>query len=246
MTLTLSQVSTRLHIDGIWPEPVTYRRGWAKAHARPWNDASLDAAIRLERGRADFLRDASRDLAVISSGAVFSPPMFDSATRVWRNAGFEHHLDLDVFERPLDRELPEPEMETEVTTDPLIEDLLRVDRAAFEGFWGMSAAGLSEAMTATPTSVAILVHANDVLVGYALVGTQWSASYLQRIGVVPEMEGEGVGSSLLRASLKWGRRTGAKTMVLNVRPGQERVREFYRHNGFRPTGSKLTILHFNA
>jgi hypothetical protein len=40
---------------GSWPEPIRLRRGWAKAEARPWNDATPDASLRIIRGSAPFV-----------------------------------------------------------------------------------------------------------------------------------------------------------------------------------------------
>lgn len=239
-------MSTELHIDGSWPDASVYRRGWAKATARPWNDVTGDGTIRLERGRAEFLRLVSADVAGRVQGTVYSPALFGSATRVWRRAGYESHLEMDVLERPLRGLLFEPTSGTTLEDTPDIEELLRVDRQAFEGFWGMSELGLAEAMSATPVSVAILRRDGEDLVGYALVGAQATVSFLQRIGVVPQAEGSGVGSALLEASIDWARARGTRSMVLNVRPGDSRARSFYERNGFKPTGTKLQILRFTT
>ena len=59
---TLSQVPNRLHVDGVWPGPLSVRRGWSRAVARPWNDEAPDAAMRLIRGSHEFLGEASRRL----------------------------------------------------------------------------------------------------------------------------------------------------------------------------------------
>ena len=40
---------------GTWPGAVALRRGWALAHARPWNRDIPDAALRLVRGSSAFL-----------------------------------------------------------------------------------------------------------------------------------------------------------------------------------------------
>lgn len=120
---------------------------------------------------------------------------------------------------------------------------MEIDRLAFQGFWRMSPAGLTEAMSSTARSVVLTVGDTEIL-GYAIVGAQWNVSYLQRIAVRPEQAGKNVGSDLVRAALAWARKTSAQTMVLNVRNENARARRLYSKEGFAPTGTALRILRY--
>lgn len=225
---------------------MTIRKGWAKAVARPWNDEVPDATIRLERGSSDFLRVASEHLGPMGSGRVYSPALYPSAARVWTRAGFAMFGHLEVMERPLGIETPRLDHQIESSVDPDWAAVTRIDRLAFDGFWRMSEAGLVEAMRATPRAVALLARVEDHLAGYALVGSQMSLSFLQRVAVDPVFSGRGIGTSLVRAARGWAGRRGARAMVLNLRPENHKARHLYEQEGFRVVDTTLQLLQFEV
>jgi ribosomal protein S18 acetylase RimI-like enzyme len=239
-------VPERLHVDGVWPGPLTMRRGWAKAVARPWNDEVLDAAVRLERGSSEFLRAVAEHLAPMGSGVVFSPALYPEATRVWAKAGFEPFGRLDVMEMRLGPGITPPRHQIDATRSPSWASLVDIDSLAFEGFWRMGEAGLMEAMRATPRSVVLEARFDGELAGYALAGAQTMLSFLQRVAVAPEFAGQGVGTSLVRASMAWAAARGSRVMVLNVRPENDRARVLYEREGFEMRDVHLDLLRFNG
>jgi ribosomal protein S18 acetylase RimI-like enzyme len=239
-------VADRLHLDGVWPGPVTVRRGWAKAVARPWNDEVTDAAVRLERGSNDFLRATARLLGPLGSGTVYSPALYPSATKVWTSAGFSLFHRLDVMELELSAGIASPEHPVMTSSDPDWSSLVSIDHDAFDAFWQMSAAGLLEAMRATPRAVVLEARLDDHLAGYALVGAQMTVSFLQRVAVHPEFAGRGVGAALVRASLAWALKRGTRSMVLNLRPENERARRLYEREGFQSRPTQLHLLRYEG
>jgi ribosomal-protein-alanine N-acetyltransferase len=121
--------------------------------------------------------------------------------------------------------------------------ILEVDREAFEGFWTMSRLGLQEAHQTNRSTALFTVSAEDgVIAGYAIVGAQWGTVYLHRIAVRPSVWGGGLGSALLASSINWGNRIGARSMILNVRPENERAQLLYERHGFTAAGSALVVL----
>lgn len=205
-----------------------------------------DIALRLHRGGSEFLAQATEAIRDIQPASVFSPALYPSNTRAWRKAGYEPFSDLEVMQRQLSAEIgPVPGGVVESPRDQ-IEQLIDIDRRAFEGFWRMSGPGIEEALLATPKA-SILVSTNDgEVTGYALVGTQLNVAFLQRVAVPPEHAGQGVGTALVRSSLLWGRQHGAQTMILNIKPDNDRARRLYERTGFALTGTALELLEYKG
>ena len=241
--LTLAQVPNLLRVEGSWPGPIALRAGWFRARARPWNETVTDPMLRLERGGAEFLIAVTRELFELGVGGVYSPALYGSASNVWQRAGFVEYARLDVMERPLSA-VPGSDETATVREDPEPdwEEILEVDRAAFDGFWGMSRLGLSEAHETNRAGTALVTETDGRVSGYAIVGTQWGTIYLHRIAVHPEQAGKGLGASLLRSAISWGAGAGGRSIVLNVRPENERAKSLYRRHGFTDTGTALRVL----
>jgi ribosomal-protein-alanine N-acetyltransferase len=180
------------------------------------------------------------------NGDVFSPALYPDAVRIWDRAGFRPFAGLDVMERPIGRGMTPPTVEVSRIRTPDWEALVSVDNTAFDGFWRMNQLGLLEAMSATPRSTILQVEEGGAPIGYALVGAQMTTAFLQRVAVDPTFSGRGLGTSLVRASLAWAGKMGARAMVLNVRPDNPRARDLYLREGFDLTGARLSLLRFDG
>lgn len=202
--------------------------------------------MRLIRGSAEFLADSAAEMRSRGAPEVYSPALYPGASRTWRRAGFVDHEELVVMERMIDRSLPEAQHPVELADDPDWDALADIDRRSFEGFWRMGSMGIAEAMQATPKAALLYTEERGEIAGYAIVGIQMTVAYLQRIAVVPELSGKGMGSSLVRGSLDWSRRRGARSMVLNVRPDNDRAAALYDREGFGLTGTMLKVLRFEG
>lgn len=242
--LTLAQVRNLLRVEGSWPGTIDLKAGWLFASARPWNEEITDPMVRLGRGGTEFLRAVTDKLIELGAEEVYSPALYAGATGVWRRSGYHSHVSLDVMELVLgrDRTSGYPDGVREVT-QPDWDQVLDIDRTAFEGFWGMSRFGLEEAHQ-TNRSTALLVTGDDRLTGYAIVGSQWGTIYLHRIAVHADHTGRGLGRALLDATIRWGSRSGGRSMILNVRPDNDRARRLYRRLGFSDTGTSLEVLRY--
>lgn len=245
--LTLPQVTSLLRVEGSWPGPLSLKSGWFRARARPWNEEVSGPLVRLDRGGTEFLIGVRDELVGITGEDVYSPALYPGSTRVWRRAGFEEYATLAVMERSLAR-LPAEKTVREVraVAEPDWDGILDVDRAAFDGFWGMSRLGLEEAHETNHTTTLLTVSTDEAPEGFAIVGSQWGVAYLHRIAVHPERTGLGLGGALLERSMRWGAASGARTMVLNVRGDNRRAQALYEKSGFTNTGTSLQVLRHSA
>lgn len=217
------------------------RRGWSLATARPWNDESADAHLRLIRGNADFLRDAALTIP-LAGGRVLSPPLAAGSTSVWEEAGFQPHLVLDMFQRDLLARQASPSIPVLAGEDGEWDRAVEIDSAAFEPLWRLGANGLKEALNATPTSAFLTVRSDSgETIGFAIVGAGASTGYLQRVAVDPSHARRGYGRALVRTSLGWARNHGCRTMLLNTQPDNEPAGRLYEEEGFTRVAAGLVI-----
>ena len=93
----------KVRIEGDWPGSVTLQRGWARAVARPWNEDTPMAHLRVERGGTGFLEEcAAALLGFPGVTGVLSPPLLRAARPPWEQAGFRPHARLVLMRRELD------------------------------------------------------------------------------------------------------------------------------------------------
>lgn len=224
---------------------MVFRRGLALAHARPWNDQSPHtAALRLVRGGDAFVAGCARWLGDAGTTLVRSPAMMENQTRLWRQAGFVDHLELDVYEALLGGRDPGGEPVEEGMID--LVRLASIDDSAFDETWRVGRLGLSDAIAATPASVVMTVPNGADPVGFAIAGTAGTTAYLQRIAVRPEHQSRGWGRRLVRAAKRWAWRRGARTMLLNTQPANEASASLYVSEGFHRLETKLAVLSWSS
>ncbi len=227
---------------GTWPDAVALRRGWALAHARPWNRDVPDAALRLVRGSSAFLEACAEHLVDLGVTGVASPPVLDSGRGVWERAGFGSHLRLDLYRCHLPRSEDRPPHPVVAAAEPSWPRAAEIDRAAFEPPWRLEELGLREAFGSTTHRVFLVVGSNGRVDGFAIVGAELGAAYLQRVAVDPEAQGRGLGKSLVREAQRWANRHGAHSMLLNTQPENQRAAALYRAEGFRLLPDRLEVL----
>ena len=74
------------------------------------------------------------------------------------------------------------------------------------------------------------------LVGYFVLMLAVDEAHLLTIGVAEKRQGMGFGARLLRHAMGVARAGGAKILLLEVRPSNEKALMLYRHFGFRQIG----------
>jgi ribosomal protein S18 acetylase RimI-like enzyme len=199
--------------------------------ARPWNEESSAAALRLERGNSRFLRSCADWLIERQMDEVFSPALFPKFDRVWREAGFVRIARLRLFESDLKTTAKAPDLDVK-QIKPEWAQLAVIDRAAFPLRWHLGRLGLAESFAATPRAGVLAVHELGVPVGFSIVGLAIGLAYLQRLAVDPRHQGGGIGRSLVRASVAWAAARGARSMLLNTQTDNDPAAGLYAAEGF--------------
>ena len=233
----------KVRIEGDWPGPVTLQRGWARAAARPWNETTPMAHLRVERGGAGFLEECAAALLDLPGvTGVLSPPLLLAARPPWEQAGFRPHARLVLMRRELDGL---PASGHLVVPGDLrdLGDALRVDQAAFDSFWRFDRTALLEAVNATTHRAVHLVRRpGGGLAGYAITGRGGTLAYLQRVAVDPAWQGRGIGRSLVRTAGAWAEAQGASALLLNTPEGNASAAGLYASEGFRTITRDLAVL----
>lgn len=240
--MALAESALPVFQKGVWPGPLTLRRGWARAEARPWNDAVADAALRLVRGGGGFLDACTKRLFDAGVPSVLSPPLPPSGRRTWEQAGYREFIQLALMRLDLDQPVECPDhLIVELEGDR--SGLLRIDRAAFPEFWRFDATGLEEALSATGRSVVFIIRDSEgAPAGYAIVGYGHAIAYLQRVAVDPKWQRQGMGRSLVRAAARSARGSGAKAMLLNTQFDNQPAIDLYHSEGFILLPEPLALL----
>jgi len=241
--MALADTPHRVFQRGDWPGLVSLRRGWARAEARPWNDTSPDAALRLIRGGSGFIEACTHRLHAPGAPGVMSPPLAPSARKPWESAGFVPFVDLALMR--LDLVGPVTPPQHLVVRDEYydLDLMLEVDTAAFEQFWRFTRAALIESLQATSKSSVFVIRDGELgIAGYAIVGYGHAISYLQRVAVDPKWQGSGMGRSLIRAVARSARRQGSKALLLNTQLDNVSAAGLYETEGYVQLPDSLAVL----
>lgn len=232
----------KVRVTGEWPEPITLRRGWARAESRPWNDSVALAHLRMQRGSSSFIGDCVEALDEMGAPGVLSPPLPRSAQRLWLEAGFEPYAELALLRLDL-VDVPAPDHLVIQGTNSDIREALRIDAAAFDEFWRFDRNAMDEAISSTRVSaIHVVRNASGGLAGFAVTGIGVTIAYLQRLAVDPAGQGRGIGRSLVRTSARWARREGARTLMLNTQLDNEPAIRLYESEGFQVLPEPLSVL----
>jgi ribosomal protein S18 acetylase RimI-like enzyme len=179
---------------------------------------------------------ARRGYAEAVTGALAAPERAGFVA-----AGFEVREELHLLSHDLVDLPPAPAMPLRRGWRPDRRPALEVDARAFSTFWRLDAAGLGEALAATPV-VRFRVVGRNPVTGYAVSGLAGRQGYLQRLAVDPAEWGQGQGRALVLDGLHWMRRRGARRAVVNTQVGNERALALYEALGFELQPIGLAVL----
>jgi ribosomal protein S18 acetylase RimI-like enzyme len=220
----------------------TLRLGDAWARIGPWRGGG-DAAQVVIAGEPD---DVSPDLVERCCdharrrgfGRVVTNAVTPDESEGFLAAGFSvrerlHLLRLDLVAEP---DPPAHALTRAGRRDR--DDVLTLDRRAFEPFWQLGPVGLRDAITATPVARFRVGRDAGRVAAYGVTGRAGSQGYLQRVAVDPDARGRGWGRAVVADALRWLWDEGATTAHVNTQVGNDAALTLYESYGFvrRPGG----------
>ncbi len=224
--------------------------GWERARTGPWRgDGRIAYLAPLPPAGApsvDFLSRCLDTLAARGFTRVLTSALAPAEQTGFLSLGFEEYERLHLLSHDL-HHVPRPPREPARLLRRGREGdwpaVLDVDAAAFQPFWRLDAAGLREAIEATPaTRFRVAVQGGGV-VAYSVTGLSAAHGYLQRLAVHPEHRRMGLGRALGLDALRWLRRRGVTEAVVNTQLGNEPALALYLSLGFRKEPMQLSVLH---
>lgn len=210
---------------------------------RPWRSRPDTAEIAAHPAGAvvppRLVLDAVEEARRLGYLRVVTPALPPFEVRPFVDAGFtvREHLHLlghDLLDLP---SAPPARLRRVRRRDR--DRVLEIDAAAFEPFWQLDERGLDDAVRATPSSRFRISTDGS---GYALVGRAGDRGYVQRLAVVPDAEGRGLGTALVVDGLAWLRRWRVREVLVNTQDRNTRAVRLYQHLGFRMRPGGLAVL----
>ena len=221
--------------------------------------SSNGVRVRAWRGRLDVahltptrppghLRDRDVDdvlNALVAAGVTgaLSAAVGPAEEHVFTTAGFEVHERLLLMRHPLEAMPDTPAVPLRRAGRRDREQVLEIDAAAFGDFWQLDAAGLSDAIRATPHArFRVALDGDGDICGYAITGRAGNAGFLQRLAVEPSNQGRAIGQALVLDGLHWLVRRRAEHALVNTQHDNHRAAGLYSRLGFEHEPHDLAVL----
>ena len=113
-----------------------------------------------------------------------------------------------------------------------IDEILRIEYQVYA--WPWSRANFSDSLASGYSCQVGRLAGGRI--GYSVRVMIVDEAHLLPIGVAPAHRGRGFGARRLRQAMLGAAQAGARTLLLEVRPSNEKALALYRHYGFRQIG----------
>lgn len=229
----------------------TLTLGGERFRVGPWHADEAVAYLALTpdvpRPSVAGLRRCLDRLRAEGYSSIMTAALHPDEAEAFLRAGFVEHDRLRVLSHQLEdldppRPRPDPPLHLGRGTRSHREVALAVDHAAFPLAWRLDAAGLDDALTATPYRRFRVAVREGTVVGYAVTGRAGRQGFLQRLATHPDHSGTGIGSELVLDALRWARRRRVGRVLVNTQTSNSRALAVYRRLGFEPTPTDLVVL----
>ena len=123
-----------------------------------------------------------------------------------------------------------------------IQYLLDLDHKIFDDYWKNSKASFEETMKSCNNNYLFKSGEENDLDGYAILGETRRFTYLQRIGIVKDYQGSGLGDNLLRSVVDFALKRKFVNIKLNTQNDNVSALSLYKKNHFQIMPRKLVIM----
>lgn len=123
-----------------------------------------------------------------------------------------------------------------------IQYLLDLDHKIFDDYWKNSKASFEETMKSCNNNYLFKSGEENDLDGYAILGETRKFTYLQRIGIVKDYQGSGLGDNLLRSVVNFALKRKFVNIKLNTQNDNVSALSLYKKNHFQIMPRKLVIM----
>ncbi len=223
-------------------QTLRWRGGWVRLGA--WRGDEALAAITLgaeSPPSIEFVEECVERLRDLGYSSVITNALTAADSLPFVDAGFRVRERLHLLAHDMS-DLPERTASTRRARRRDRSTVLEVDTAAFDPFWRLDAAGLDDALAATPVSRFRTLWDNGNLTAYAIAGRAGRQGYIQRIAVDPARRRRGLGSAAVADALAWLARRGAKRTVVNTQESNVGAVRLYERCGFTLLPVGLSVL----
>jgi len=220
--------------------------GRDRIQVSPWKSSSAVANLVPFPVRDALPVDAIHQTIAEAKGFGFSSAytaaLSPSQAEPFFEASFELHEELHLLRRSLTDQLASERGRTRRARRSDWDEVISLDRLAFDDFWQFDRSGLADAIRATPRH-RFQVTKSEPVHGYHVTGLAGTNSYVQRVAVHPTAQGRGYGTALVNDSLQWSFRSGATVAHVNTQLKNERAVALYERCGFVLAPHRLLVLH---
>lgn len=228
----MSVLGASIHADSKQPST---RTAWLRM-------ATSSTAINVAPGLDILWEDLKDDLeasGVQQIAVLVTDRWIEPAVKKW---GFEHTSAVISLRRtggPIPPSLLSESLRVYEIALTDLNKVAGVDAAAFKPLWQYSQETLELAFLQAATITALAK--GECMLGYQLSTQHAGSGHLARLAVVPEAQGQGLGSILIGEMLRFFESRGIHTITVNTQADNTPSRRLYRRWGFEPINHSAPV-----
>jgi ribosomal protein S18 acetylase RimI-like enzyme len=212
---------------------------------RMWNDEVDIHYFDKKRGGRYFLSKCADKAA--SNNLIFNSSLVNSdQVDPWIKSRWSISRELCLytylFNKPRSNNSTSKKFEMNKLHRDIFEEIVLLDREVFEPYWRSSALSLFDTLKSCRDTSLYTFKQGKELLAYAIVGFTMRTSFLQRFAVHPNIQGLGLGSSMLENILEDMYKKKMISMKLNTQPDNVVAQKLYKNKGFSLSNQKLFVM----